>query len=776
MKCVIAEKPSVARDIAALLGATKQEDGCLVGNGYMVTWAIGHLVQLADSKAYGYEAWSLENLPIIPENFKYAVSKDKIKQFNIVKKAFAESDEIIVATDAGREGELIFRYIYLLSGSKKPFKRLWISSLTDEAITNGFKNLKPGSDYDNEYHSARSRSEADWLVGINATQTITLSSQAESVISLGRVQTPTLAMICNRYLENTTFEKKPFWKIQIEVETASKNKFSAKYIGELNSEELAKSTLAKISTQLLVSKYTTKEVKEAAPKLFDLSSLQQECNKKFGLTADQTLQVAQNLYESKAITYPRTGSQYLSDDMKSEVKEVINFLKKGQLEIVATKVANLELSNLPFNNAKVTDHHAIIPTQKGLQNLKGNEVKVYELIAKRFLAAFSNVCVKDTTSIELIDSKDSNLVFTANGYTIKSQGWREIFLNDTSEEKEDNEQKEDQQQLPILNENENLNLIKKDFDKAFTKPKPLLNDSSLLKLMETAGKDIEDEELRETLKDIGIGTPATRASIITTLESRDYVYREKKNIIPTSRGLEIYDLVKDMPIAQVEMTGQWEHKLNQIAKGTLKRNLFISEIQDYTKEIVSVLKNSDFKILKEECPCCRKDTLSIAKSYVKCRNTDCGFSFSKTIAKKKISDEDVLSIIKNGRSNLIKGFKSKEDKSFEACIKLNIEEKKISFFFEDTFKDSKIKCPKCKGESLISNSKAISCTNKESCGFVIFKTISNKLISDKTMINLISNGITGEIKGFKSKEGKEFNAALKLKSDFSGCEFVFSKK
>jgi DNA topoisomerase-3 len=591
MRVVIAEKPSVAREYARVLGASNRKDGYLEGNGYQVTWAIGHLVRLADAEEYGYEKWKLDDLPIIPESFKLSLTGDAglKKQFAIIKELFAKATEIIVGTDAGREGELIFRYIYQVSGCKTPFKRLWISSQTDQAIRDGFNKLKSGTDYDNLYFAARSRSEADWLVGINATRALTLSSRAKSVLSIGRVQTPVLCMICSRYIEHINFKPEAYWDLYITLEKDNK-KFKARHPVSFKQAEEAEAAKSKITATATCTKAETKKVLEQAPLLFDLTSLQQETNKKFGFSAQKTLDVAQELYEKyKLITYPRTGSRYLSDDIYPKIP--------GLLDVVAVKAkftahANLlkqsPISKRPVNNNKVTDHHALLPTETNPNsvNLPPDADKIYDLIVTRFLAAFSPPCEKEVTQLDFLSG---GLLFKASGSVILVPGWRAIEAE--IKEKEDDAGDENQK-LPKVYQGDELPVTDPAVIKKMTKAKPVHTESSLLKLMETAGKELDDDELRQAIKDCGIGTPATRASVIETLFERKYIEREKKKIIPTEKGLQVYELVKDQPIASVSMTGNWEKALNLIAEGKRNYSQFIVGIHTYTNEVVSTLKQA----------------------------------------------------------------------------------------------------------------------------------------------------------------------------------------
>ena len=597
MKVIIAEKPSVGRELAKVFGATTRKDGYIEGKGYSFTWAFGHLLQLAPPQEYGFIGWRVQHLPMLPAKFKLSIRKVKTKdgfvedpgvrkQLDIIKKLFDEATEIIVATDAGREGELIFRYIYYYLKCKKPFKRLWISSQTDEAIKDGFRNLKPGTDYDTLFNSAHARSQSDWLVGMNATQALSLSAGNKTVLSLGRVQTPTLAMVCARYLENKNFVPQTFYQIAIQLDKDGQL-FKAISIANFKTQPEAQEVFDKIED--VASGFTNggnitaveaKPRKEPPPLLHDLSSLQQEGNKKNGFTADQTLNLLQNLYESKLVSYPRTGSRYIGDDVFSTVPQLISTLTDHpNFGNQANFLQTATLNKRSVNAKKVTDHHAVLITGVKPYNLSKDHQAIYDMVAGRMLEAFHQECIKEITKITI----ESGSVFIANGTVIRSAGWRSVF-NDVEEEKKD----EENPALPKLKVGELLPIVNKALLEKQTKPKPLYNEASLLKALETSGKEIEDEELRYAMKDSGLGTPATRAAIIETLLTRAYILREKRNLVPTPKGLAVYDVVKDKMIAQAELTGQWEKRLEEIRSGASVID-FKTEIENYTKTITQEL-------------------------------------------------------------------------------------------------------------------------------------------------------------------------------------------
>jgi len=597
MKVVIAEKPSVARELAKVFGATTKKNGYIEGKNYSFTWAFGHLLQLAPPQDYGFYGWRTQHLPMLPQKLKLAVRKIKTKdglvedpavrkQLDTIKMLFDSADEIIVATDAGREGELIFRYIYYYLKCKKPFRRLWISSQTDEAIKNGFRNLKPGTDYDTLFYSAHCRSESDWLVGMNATQALSISAGNRSVLSLGRVQTPTLAMICARYLETKNFVPQTFYQISIQL---AKGGQLFKAISVDNYKDKAQAQEVFDLIQDVASGFTNggtivnveaKTKKEPPPLLHDLSSVQQEANKRKGYTADQTLNILQNLYESKLISYPRTGSRYIGDDVFAGVPQLIGNLRNHpQFGKQAEFLSISPLNKRSVNAKKVTDHHAILPTGETPNYLAEDKQAVYNMIIGRMLEAFHKECIKELTKISI----ESGSKFVANGTVIRSAGWRSVY-NEVDDEKNE----EENATLPKVTAGELLPVESKALLEKQTKPKPLYNEASLLKALETAGKEIEDEELRYAMKDSGLGTPATRASIIETLIKREYIVREKKNLVPSGKGLAVYEVVKDKQIAQAELTGSWEKRLEEIRSGASVQD-FKEEIKAYTRTITAEL-------------------------------------------------------------------------------------------------------------------------------------------------------------------------------------------
>ena len=684
---MIAEKPSVAKDIARIIGATQRNDGYLSGNGYMVTWAFGHLIQLAMPEAYGVANFRRESLPIIPADFQliprqvkaekgYKADPGVLKQLKVIKEVFDQCDRIIVATDAGREGELIFRYIFHYLDCRKPFVRLWISSLTDRAIREGMENLQPGERYDNLYLAAKSRSEADWLIGINATQALSVAA-GQGVFSLGRVQTPTLMMICDRYLENKNFVPTKFW--QLKASTASGGiGFTAQSTArwEQQPEAIAALQRVKDAGQFMVKSVERKEAAQEPPLLYDLTTLQKEANTKLNFSADKTLSIAQSLYEKKVMSYPRTGSRYISEDVFEEMPERIALLERyPRFAGYAAGLNGTTLNRRSVNDGKVTDHHALIVTENLPGELSKDERAVYELVAGRMLEAFSGKCVKDITTA-LLSAGDTG--FTVKGAVMKTAGWRAVFSEQDTED-------EDTATLPPLQEGQTLPLSGVDLLEKQTKPKPLHTESSLLAAMENAGKELEDAELKASLKDAGIGTPATRAAIIETLFARQYIVREKKNLVPTDKGLAVYRIVKDKKIADVEMTGMWETALAKIEAGSMDADTFRKGIEVYAAQITAELLSVQLSFASgETCPCpkCGSGRILFYPKVAKCSNVDCTLTIFRNKCDKQLTDKQIVELVTKRKTGLIKGFKGKNGKAFDASLVLD-EQFNVAFSFPE---------------------------------------------------------------------------------------------
>ena len=682
--CIIAEKPSVARDIARIVGATTKQDGYMEGCGYVVTWAMGHLIALAMPEAYGFSAYKAEDLPIRPNPFQLVVRqvrKDKeyisdpaaLKQLKVIRSCFDKADHIIVATDAGREGELIFRYIHQHLNCHKPFDRLWISSLTDKAIGEGLSNLKPGSSYDNLYHSAKARSEADWLVGINASRALSIARKGG--YSLGRVQTPTLAMVCRRYIENRDFSSVPYWKISVLTE---KEGVSLKAVGseDYESEASAQTTLATLrsQSQLTVESVVRKVADTPPPLLYDLTALQKDANRRHGFSADKTLSIAQSLYEKKITTYPRTGSRYISEDVFEEVSALLR--KIG--ETLPTP-----LNRHSVNNTKITDHHAIIPTGETPLGLSADETTIYQMVVNRFIEAFSPDSEEERMLVRFTDGTNT---FTWKAYRQISLGWKAVQKGKEVEaEKKEDSDEQILSSLPNLTEGEVLPLVNAEITEHKTKPKPLYTEAILLSAMENAGKEVEDAESKKAMAECGIGTPATRANIIETLILRDYIRRDKKAIIPTEKGLAVYEIVKDKKIANAEMTGAWELALAAIEAGKMPADKFSQGINSYVETICEELLSlsSDQKSYPVyRCPKCGQQSVGIYAKVAKCRHETCGFYVFREVCGIHLSEDNIRDLISSRRTPILKGLTSKAGKKFNARLVLG-EDYTTSFEFEN---------------------------------------------------------------------------------------------
>jgi len=671
MKTIIAENPSVAKEIAHIVGAGKREEGYMQGNGYYVTWAFGHLVQPAMPETYGMKGFHAENLPVIPDPFVlvprqvktengYKPDAGVLAQIKIIGKLFDSSERIIVATDAGREGELIFRYLYEYLGCKKPFDRLWISSLTDSAIREGLANLRNGKEYDNLYHAAKARSEADWLVGINGTQALTIAA-GRGTYSVGRVQTPTLGMVCERYWEHKRFESKPFWQVHFGVVDADSGNI-LKFTSANRWTDKATATdiynKVKDTGSAIITKVTTKRKVEKAPLLYDLTTLQKEANSQHGFTAEHTLSIAQKLYEAKFITYPRTSSRYISDDVFATLPKLFKNLENHSEygEKVKLLPCSEDYSKNSVNAAKVTDHHALLITENAAIGLFKDEKIVYDMILCRMIEAFSADCIKDITSVSA--QVDHEIEFGISGSIIRQTGWRALSLKEKNSKKDknadttDNEVKE--QVIPNWQEGQHITFSGCTITEGKTKPKPLHTESTLLAAMETAGKEIVDDTMRQAMKDSGIGTPATRAAIIETLLKREYMVRQQKKLVPTEKGLALHSVVKNMAIANVEMTGKWEAELAKIERGEASADGFTHSIEGYTREITAELLGCDRLFSHKDsgcqCPKCKHGTMQFFGKVVRCSNKECGMPVFKQVAGKLLTDADITDLLTKGKT------------------------------------------------------------------------------------------------------------------------------
>ncbi len=715
---IIAEKPSVARDIAKVVGSRTKAEGYIDGDSYVVTWAFGHLVTLVDPDEYDpvYKKWSIDTLPIVPDTFKTKITpiNGTRAQFNVIKKLmhWPDINELIVATDAGREGELIFRYIYDLAGCKKPFRRLWISSLTDEAIRGGLNQLLPGEAKNGLADAGKSRAEADWIIGMTGTRGYTIQFGGfRNVLSIGRVQTPTLAMIVKRDFEIKQFIPQDYWELIATFLLEDGNTYEGKWQkGKQNrfeSEEEARIIAEKVAQKIgKVTKAEKKEALQHPPFLFDLTELQKEMNKRYGFTSDKTLKVAQSLYEKKILTYPRTSSRYLSTDMISQIKNHIKACHFGENKPFADQLLTsdkLTTNKRIYDNAKVTDHHAIIPTTKTAEGLKlsPDEAKLYDRVAKRFLAIFFPPAVYEQTSIITVVEAET---FHTNGKVLLAPGWREVYGNVVDDGEEE------KALLPQVNQADEVYTKNTKTEKKQTKTPVPFTEATLLEAMKTAGKLIDNEELSEAMKEGGLGTSATRASIIETLIDRQYIARNKKNLIPSEKGIGLINVIGEKPISSPELTGEWEAKLSKIEKGLYSRAAFMAEIKVYAENLIydivqtaktrpekltigsvgteptqSGAESSTLTIATSEsignCPICKSPVIENTKAFgCSAWKTGCTFTIWKTIAGKKMSDNQVQQLLIKGETPILKGFKSKSGKLFDA--KLQLDNGKITFKFE----------------------------------------------------------------------------------------------
>ncbi len=787
MKVILTEKPSVARDIAKCLSINNKRDGYFEGNGYQITWAFGHLVELKEPDEYdkSWKRWTLESLPIIPEQFGLKARGEPLaqKQLNTIKHLFKAADEIICATDAGREGELIFRYILSWTEClQKPFKRLWISSLTDDAIRKGFASLQEGHAYDGLYRAAKCRSESDWIVGLNATRLYTLKfGQQGGLWTIGRVQTPVLALIVQKDSDISSFIPKDFWELHTLYRDAD-----FQYVGgRFDHKAEADALLSQIAgREFQVTEVKGKRESLSPPLLYDLTDLQKDMSIRHGLTADQTLTCTQQLYEKKHVTYPRTDSRFLTNDMKPGMKPLLTKLHTNfGPQIEPLNLDKLTMSSRIFNDAKVTDHHAIIPTTTLPGSLSGHEAKVYEAIAQRFIAAFYPPCVKQITTVlgsivgETLVSTSAakaapTVKFKTTGTIIESPGWQVLYKSDALSQSDKTQkilpnfvQGETGPQQPSINQGKT------------TPPKPY-NEASLLSIMESAGKTCDDEQLKEALKEKGLGTPATRASIIEVLIKRNYIQRQKKTLISTESGRHLISIIADDRLKSAAMTGEWEAKLKKIEHNDYDPDQFMVEIIRFTQKI----KDESDKPLYDQsrlgdCPLCQKPVIEGRKGYG-CSDwkAGCQFVLWKQVYGVPVTRDMACQLLQNTRTLHSHAIKL-NDEVFNAQLTLNKQGETAYIKAESgqrpVVKEAIADCPLCNGK-IIETVKAYSCSEwRNGCKMVIWKTVAHKKITVAMAKKLLSNGETGLLKGFKSGKGAEFEANLKLvegkvEMDFSG--------
>ena len=782
MKVCIAEKPSVAKEIAYIIGAKTRKDGYFEGNGYQVTWTFGHLCTLKAPDDYqtAWKKWDFNTLPLLPEKFetKLITNKGVKKQFGIIKQLFKKAEVVINCGDAGQEGELIQRWVMKQAKYKGKVLRLWISSLTPEAIKDGFKNLKNANQYDNLFYAGYSRAIGDWLLGMNATRLYTLKYGGyKQVLSIGRVQTPTLAMLVKRWKEIENFVPKDFWELQTIYRDVVFNCEKGRFFKKEEGEELLNLVQGKIFT---IVDYKKKNGKETPPRLFDLTSLQVHCNRKFGYSADQTLKLVQKLYEQKVVTYPRVDTTYLPNDVYPKVAGILKKLTNYSQLVMPLLGKTIRKSGKVFNDKKVTDHHAIIPT--GVQiNLPTNEKNVYDAIARRFIAAFYPDClVAHTTVIGEVEK----IKFKATGKEILEEGWRVVFpkkkktANTTSTDAKGNAKKEEEKILPSFKVGESgehsPSLVQKQ-----TQPPKHYTEATLLRAMETAGKQVDDDELRDLMKGNGIGRPSTRANIIETLFRRNYTRRQKKNILPTETGIQLIDTIENELLKSPELTGQWEKKLREIEQGEFGAGAFTANMKKMVSSLVDevrlagykprITSNQPQKIAKKRplkkkkttkideaiCPKCSKGKMLKGKAAYGCSEykSGCSFRLPFNFLEKEIPELQINRLLTQGSTIQLRGFKKDGKKvngklSFDDDYQLVLQEKapKASVNKKSLKKKTvdDIPCPKCKSGKVLRGKTAYGCSRwKEGCGFrfafdIIRKKAGKKKLTKALVLKIIS--------------------------------------
>ncbi|MFH6769904.1 DNA topoisomerase 3 [Gaetbulibacter aquiaggeris] len=763
MKVCIAEKPSVAREIASVLGANTKHDGYYEGNGYAVTYTFGHLCTLFEPNDYKphWKSWDLNNLPMLPERFetKIVANSGIQKQFKIVKSLFDKAVLVINCGDAGQEGELIQRWVMHQANYKGEVKRLWISSLTTEAIKEGFENLKPSEKYDNLYHAGFSRAIGDWLLGMNATRLYTVKHGGyKQVLSVGRVQTPTLAMVVNRFKEIENFKPKPYWELQTLYRETLFSYEEGRFLKKEDGEVLANKVK---ESDFQIDAIEKKKGNEFAPKLFDLTGLQVYCNTRFGFSADETLKIVQTLYEQKLVTYPRVDTTFLPNDVYPKVSGILQKLTNYSNLTQPLLGKKIKKSSKVFNDKKVTDHHAIIPT--GMQSrLQYNQQQVYDIIVKRFIAVFYDDCLVSNTTVF---GSAAQVVFKTTGKEILKKGWRIVFESSDNKEKEPNI-------LPAFVKGEK-GPHEPSFLEKETKPPNQFTEASLLRAMETAGKQVDDDELRELMKENGIGRPSTRANIIETLFKRKYIIRNKKQVLPTSAGIQLIDTIQNELLKSAELTGTWEKQLKDIEKGDFSVNAFINNMKQMVENLVYEVrsetkganisyeqstKNKEVKILNkkavgilsEKCPKCKQGQLIKGKLAYGCSayKIGCNFVLPFSFHDKKISEKQYIRLLQKGSTVNLKDFKTDSGNvdgliRFDDHYRLILEPIKVVV----KSKPDQLNCPKCKTGTIVKGNAAYGCSHyKEGCDFRIsFDDVRRKMNGQKATKDLIINILNGTI-------------------------------
>ncbi|MFN0729330.1 type IA DNA topoisomerase [Polaribacter gochangensis] len=786
MKVCIAEKPSVAKEIANILGANTKRDGYFEGNGYAVTYTFGHLCTLLEPKDYKphWKSWDLNNLPMLPEKFETKVtSNDGIqKQFNIVKSLFDKASVIINCGDAGQEGELIQRWVINQCNYKGKVQRLWISSLTEEAIKEGFNNLHPAERYDNLYYAGFSRAIGDWLLGLNATRLYTVKFGGyKQVLSVGRVQTPTLAMLVNRFKEIENFKPQPYWELQTTYRNTLFNYEDGRFLKQEDGQVLANKVK---EADFEIVSVTKKKGKEYAPKLFDLTGLQVYCNNKFGFSADETLKMVQKLYEMKVVTYPRVDTTFLPNDVYPKVAGILAKLTHYNQLTQPLLGKKIKKSKRVFDDRKVTDHHAIIPT--GIQtNLQYNQQQVYDIITRRFIGAFYPDSDVSNTSVI---GKAADVPFKTTGKEIISKGWRFVFeTRSLDSARDDKTDSKNSIVLPSFVKGEK-GAHEPSFLEKETKPPRNFTEASLLRAMETAGKQVDDDEMRELMKENGIGRPSTRASIIETLFRRKYIERKKKLVLPTQTGIQLIDLIDNELLKSAELTGRWEKRLKEIERGEFNAGTFINNMKKMVDELVYEVRSNTSKIRishessvisstvekspkkkpknKKEvtgktCPKCKKGTLLKGSTAFGCSeyNKTCDFLMPFEFLGKKISENQLIRLLEKNSTTNLKGFTTDSGKvegliRFDENFNFKLEAKKstvnsnVSSRAESSDLSSQtetISCPKCNKGTVLKGKTAYGCSEyKTGCDFVftfenIKKIANGKPLTKELVLSILKN-------------------------------------
>ncbi len=785
MKVCIAEKPSVGKEIAQIVGAKTKRDGYFEGNGYCVTWTFGHFCSLYEPEDYrgDWKRWSLDSLPMLPQRFETKVINDEgvKRQFEVIKSLFEKAEVVINCGDAGQEGELIQRWVIKQAGYTGKVQRLWISSLTPEAIREGFEKLTDASDYDNLYYAGSSRAIGDWLLGMNATRLFTLRFGAQKqVLSIGRVQTPTLAMLVERFLEIENFKPKPYWELQTLYRETQFNSAQGRFEKKEDGEKLLEQVTGK---PLTITNVTKKKGKESPPSLFDLTSLQVYCNNKFGFSADYTLKTLQRLYEMKVVTYPRVDTTYLPNDQYAKIPGILDKLKQYSVFTEPLKGKPIRKSKKVFNNTKVTDHHAIIPTGVEI-GLGADEQKLFDAVARRFIAAFYPDCTVAKTAVE---AEVDGIKFTTTGKEILDPGWRVLYpTQKKSNTTEDKDKKDEEKTLPTFEKGEQGDHEPSFLEKE-TKPPKQYTEATLLRAMETAGKQVEDDELRALMKANGIGRPSTRAAIIETLFKRQYIKRNKKQILPTEMGIQLVEIIQNQLLKSAELTGMWEKQLKEIEDGNFSPVHFIDNMKKMVDHLVYEVRSdttsltmaslqarmaekekakkaqekaqkAQAKSLQGKCPKCKEGDVLKGKSAYGCSNwkNGCDFRLPFSFMGKKISEKQYQRLLDKGATVKLKGFKDGDNKldgivqfndNFELTLNSSSTESTSKKTEEKPTQSDTIPCPKCKEGQVMKGKTAYGCSNwQNGCDFrfafsEIFEKAGGRELTKELVLDIISGKI-----------------------------------